>query len=80
MMDEESTLETARAPLDVLTSANADAVRADIIVESINKPTIGGADRIFAERDIRIGPDIVASAGGVTVSYFGWLQDINRRQ
>jgi len=40
-MDEESTLETARAPLDVLTSANADAVRADIIVESINKPTIG---------------------------------------
>jgi len=65
---------------NVLTSANADAVRADIIVEGANGPTTTEADRIFAERGIPVIPDILANAGGVTVSYFEWLQDINRRQ
>ena len=65
---------------NVLTSANADAVRADIIVEGANGPTTAEADRIFAERGVPVVPDIIANAGGVTVSYFEWLQDINRRQ
>ncbi|MFD1633431.1 glutamate dehydrogenase GdhB [Haloplanus ruber] len=65
---------------NVLTNANADAVQADIIVEGANGPTTTEADRIFAERGVPVIPDIVANAGGVTVSYFEWLQDINRRQ
>jgi glutamate dehydrogenase (NAD(P)+) len=65
---------------NVLTEANADAVKADIIVEGANGPTTSEADRIFAERDIAVIPDIIANAGGVTVSYFEWLQDINRRK
>ncbi|MFB6070055.1 MAG: glutamate dehydrogenase GdhB [Halanaeroarchaeum sp.] len=64
----------------VLTGDNADDVRADVIVEGANGPTTTGADEIFAERGITVVPDILANAGGVTVSYFEWLQDINRRQ
>jgi len=64
---------------NVLTSKNADDVRADLIVEGANGPTTSAADRIFAEREIPVIPDILANAGGVTVSYFEWLQDINRR-
>ena len=64
---------------NVLTESNADDVEADIIVEGANGPTTIAADAIFAERGIPVIPDIVANAGGVTVSYFEWLQDINRR-
>jgi glutamate dehydrogenase (NAD(P)+) len=64
---------------NVLTADNARAVEADIIVEGANGPTTTAADEIFAERDIPVIPDILANAGGVTVSYFEWLQDINRR-
>lgn len=64
---------------NVLTESNADEVRADLIVEGANGPTTSGADRIFEEREIPVIPDILANAGGVTVSYFEWLQDINRR-
>lgn len=64
----------------VLTKDNADDVQADIIVEGANGPTTTGADEIFEERDIPVLPDILANAGGVTVSYFEWLQDINRRE
>jgi glutamate dehydrogenase (NAD(P)+) len=64
----------------VLTEDNADEVEADIIVEGANGPTTTGADAIFEERGIPVIPDIIANAGGVTVSYFEWLQDINRRQ
>ena len=64
----------------VLTKDNAADVRADIIVEGANGPTTTAADEIFEERDITVVPDILANAGGVTVSYFEWLQDINRRQ
>jgi glutamate dehydrogenase (NAD(P)+) len=64
---------------NVLTAANADDVAADIVVEGANGPTTSTADQILAERGIPVIPDILANAGGVTVSYFEWLQDINRR-
>jgi glutamate dehydrogenase (NAD(P)+) len=65
---------------NVLTEANADDVQADIVVEGANGPTTSTADEILAERGIPVIPDILANAGGVTVSYFEWLQDINRRK
>ncbi|MCT9096489.1 glutamate dehydrogenase GdhB [Haloarchaeobius sp. HME9146] len=65
---------------NVLTAENAHDVQADLVVEGANGPTTTRADEIFAERNIPVVPDILANAGGVTVSYFEWLQDINRRQ
>jgi len=64
---------------DVITKENAEAIAADLVVEGANGPTTSTADSILAERDVAIIPDILANAGGVTVSYFEWLQDINRR-
>jgi len=58
-----------------LTLANARDVRAKLIVEGANGPTTPDADHIFKERGIIVIPDIVANAGGVTVSYFEWVQD-----
>lgn len=65
---------------NVITVDNADDIKADMIVEGANGPTTFGADGIFEERDIPVIPDIIANAGGVTVSYFEWLQDISRRK
>jgi glutamate dehydrogenase (NAD(P)+) len=59
-----------------LTRANADRVRASVIVEAANGPTVPEADEIFEDRGILVVPDILANAGGVTVSYFEWVQDI----
>ena len=64
----------------VLTADNANAVRADLIVEGANGPTTPAGDDILAERGVPVIPDILANAGGVTVSYFEWLQDISRRE
>jgi PAS domain S-box-containing protein len=64
---------------NVVTADNADDVRADIVVEGANGPTTVEADAILDERGVAVIPDILANAGGVTVSYFEWLQDINRR-
>jgi glutamate dehydrogenase (NAD(P)+) len=64
---------------NVIRAENADDVRASIVVEGANGPTTTGADEILAERGVTVIPDILANAGGVTVSYFEWLQDINRR-
>ena len=57
-----------------LTEENAALVRARIIVEGANGPTTPEADRIFDDRGILLVPDILANAGGVTVSYFEWVQ------
>jgi glutamate dehydrogenase (NAD(P)+) len=57
------------------TASNADAVQARLIIEGANGPTTPEADHIFAQRGIVVIPDILANAGGVTVSYFEWVQD-----
>ncbi|MBI3007271.1 MAG: Glu/Leu/Phe/Val dehydrogenase [candidate division NC10 bacterium] len=56
--------------------ANAESVRAKVIVEGANGPTTAAADRILEQKGIRVVPDILANAGGVTVSYFEWVQDL----
>jgi glutamate dehydrogenase (NAD(P)+) len=63
---------------DVLTKDNAGEVQARYIVEGANAPTTPEADQIFHERGIRLVPDILANAGGVTVSYFEWAQNIQQ--
>jgi glutamate dehydrogenase (NAD(P)+) len=60
----------------VLTKENAREVRAKLIVEGANAPTTPEADEILHSRDVIVVPDILANAGGVTVSYFEWAQNI----
>jgi glutamate dehydrogenase/leucine dehydrogenase len=76
--------EVLELPCDVLipaaverqiTGANAELLDCRLIVEAANGPTTPEADEILAERSIPIVPDILANGGGVTVSYFEWVQD-----
>ncbi len=60
----------------VITVKNADKIRAKVVVEAANGPITFEADKILNERGIFVVPDILANSGGVTVSYFEWVQDI----
>jgi glutamate dehydrogenase (NAD(P)+) len=61
---------------NVITMENAADIKAKIIIEGANGPVTPGADRILEDNGIWILPDILCNAGGVTVSYFEWVQDI----
>jgi glutamate dehydrogenase/leucine dehydrogenase len=60
-----------------ITEENAGAIRARIVAEAANGPVSPAADRILDRRGVFLIPDILCNAGGVTVSYFEWVQDEN---
>ena len=60
-----------------ITEANAGKIKAKIILEGANGPTTPGADDILHDKGVLIVPDVIANAGGVTVSYFEWVQDFS---
>jgi glutamate dehydrogenase (NAD(P)+) len=60
----------------VLTADNAGDVKARLIMEGANGPTTGEADKILEAKGVLVVPDVLANAGGVTVSYFEWVQDL----
>ena len=59
-----------------ITKENANKIRSKMIVEGANGPTTPEADQVLTERKIPVIPDILANAGGVIVSYFEWVQDV----
>jgi glutamate dehydrogenase/leucine dehydrogenase len=61
-----------------ITKSNADKVKAKIVAEGANGPTTPEADRILHEKGVILIPDILANAGGVTASYFEWVQNLER--
>ena len=77
--------EVLELPVDILIPAalegqvseqNAGKIKAQMVIEAANGPVTAGADAILAERGIYLVPDILANAGGVVVSYFEWVQDL----
>jgi glutamate dehydrogenase (NAD(P)+) len=60
---------------DVITLQNVEKIRAKVIVEGANGPTSAEADKVINDKGILVAPDILANAGGVTVSYFEWVQN-----
>lgn len=60
-----------------ITAARASRIRAKLVLEGANGPTVPTADDILAERGVLVVPDVICNAGGVTVSYFEWVQDFS---
>lgn len=60
---------------DVITTSNAPNIKAKLIIEGANGPTSSKADNLINDKGIMVVPDILANAGGVTVSYFEWVQN-----
>ena len=60
-----------------ITAANAGRIKAKLVIEGANGPTTPEADDILQERNVLVLPDVIANAGGVTVSYFEWVQDFS---
>ncbi|HEV2177416.1 MAG TPA: Glu/Leu/Phe/Val dehydrogenase [Terriglobia bacterium] len=75
ILEQDCDLLLPAATESVITSKNADKIKARILVEGANSPTTPPADDILFDRGVFVIPDILANAGGVTVSYFEWVQD-----
>src|SRR4051794_5399050 len=60
----------------MLHERNADSIAAKVVLEGANSPTTPKADRILADKDVHVIPDVMANAGGVVVSYFEWVQNM----
>lgn len=65
---------------NALTKENADAVKASVVIELANGPTTPEADQILESKGVTVIPDVLANAGGVTVSYFEWFQNQNNEK
>jgi glutamate dehydrogenase (NAD(P)+) len=75
ILEQECEILLPAATESVITGKNANQVKAKLLVEGANSPTTPPADDILFERGVFVIPDILANAGGVTVSYFEWVQD-----
>jgi glutamate dehydrogenase (NAD(P)+) len=75
ILEQETDVLLPAATESVITSKNAERIKARILTEGANSPTTPPADDILFERGVFVIPDILANAGGVTVSYFEWVQD-----
>ena len=60
-----------------ITSARANRIKAKLVLEGANGPTLPDADDVLASRGVLVVPDVICNAGGVTVSYFEWVQDFS---
>ena len=79
-LEEECDILVPAALENQITLENAGRVKTTLVIEAANGPTTPGADRILADRGIPVVPDILANAGGVVVSYFEWVQNLDNEQ
>ncbi len=75
LLETETDILIPAATENVITSRNAERIRTRILIEGANGPTTAVADEILAEKGVFVIPDILANSGGVTASYFEWVQD-----